>query len=138
MKDFLGNVKFSKFKYRNEVYSVGEKVLISNGGSDYSIAKIIKILPLKGINRNSYWPSIQIEWYYRKSDLNKDSEKILGYNQNYISDFELFESNHKDVIFIESIIGKCQVISFEDYDNLNEITGNIFFSRSKFDPIKVS
>lgn len=137
MKELIGHTKFSKFKYRNEVYSIGEKIMVSNGGSDYSVAQIIKVLPLKGISRSSYWPSIQIEWYYRKSDLNKDSSSIVGYNANFISEFEVFKSNHKDTIFIESILGKCQIISFEKYDCLNEINGNIFFCRSKYDPIKV-
>lgn len=138
MKGLLGHLKFSKFKYKNEVYSVGEKVLISDEGSDCSIAKIVKIVPTKGINSNNYWPSIVIEWYYRKCDLLKDADHIANFKADFISDYELFESHHRDTVFIESIVGKCSVVSFDEFENSTGMTGIIYFSRAKYDPIKVN
>lgn len=137
MKGLLGNLKFSKFKYKGEVYSIGENVLITDGGSECSVAKIVKILPTKGINNNNYWPTIIVEWYYRKCDLLKDADSIPNFKEDYISEYEVFESQHRDTIYIESIVGKCKVACFEEYENSNDTSGNLYFSRAKYDPVKV-
>ena len=125
------------FKINNEVYSVGECVQIFDEGQEHLVAKIIKILPANGIQKYSYWPTIEIQWYYRKSDIAKDSKLIPGLKLECISDYEVFESNHKDVIFIETIVGKCSILRFEEYEQLDEINGNMFYKRAFYDPIKV-
>lgn len=50
--------------------------------------------------------------FYKKKDINREKnglkdDKIF----NSISEFELFKSNHTDIIFIETVISPCKVIN---------------------------
>jgi len=67
----------------------------------------------------------KINRYYRKSDLPKKFDHIL----DCISDNEIFETDHLDITFIDCINGPCKLYSFTDYDNLNSISQNTFFTR---------
>lgn len=133
------NKEYKKFKYNDEIYSVGDNILICDYNSNHLIGKIMKINNFNGIRKDFYWPSIQINWYYKKEDIMELSKNIIGgINMDSISNYEVFNSNHSDFIFIETIISKCEVLSFKDYENLEEINSNVYFSRAFFDPIKVS
>ncbi len=47
----------------------------------------------------------------------------------YMSENEVFLTEHKDLTNVECINGPCEVISFEKYEGLTGIPGNTFFSR---------
>lgn len=68
---------------------------------------------------------IEIQWYYKKSDLPK---KYAAYME-HISDNEVFMTDHKDITSVECINGLCQVLTYDDYERLNEILPNTFFTR---------
>lgn len=129
--------QFTKVKYNGEIYSIGDDVLIADFGNEYLLGKILKIKNTHGIHKYPYWPSMEVQWYYRKSDIEKDSKSIQGLNIKSISDYEVFTSNHKDVIFIETIVGRCNVLGFEEYEKLEDINPNIYFNRAFYDPVKV-
>lgn len=131
------NMTYKKFKYNGETYSVGDDVQICDYSSEFLIAKIIKIHAINGITKYSYWPTIEVNWYYKKDDIVKDKKYIQGLDLRSISDYEVFSSNHKDIIFIETLLGKCSVLSFEEYEKLEEINSNMFFTRAFYDPVKV-
>ena len=63
--------------------------------------------------------------YYKKVDLPK---KYNAQDKN-ISKYEVFLSNHKDFIMVDCINGLCNVFTLEEYDKLNVITPNTFFTR---------
>lgn len=128
---------YSKVRINGEIYSVGDDVHICDNGNDYLIAKIIKIKPTKGISKYPYWPTVLVQWYYRKSDIETVAGDIPGLKINCISDYELFSSNHKDYIFIETIVSKILVLKFNQYEKLNDINGNVYFTRAFYDPVKV-
>ena len=48
----------------------------------------------------------------------------------------MFKSTHTDIVYIESISSKCNVLTFEEYDKIDEPDPNIFFTRASYDPIK--
>jgi len=41
----------------------------------------------------------------------------------------VFLTEHKDITSVETINGACQVLSYEEFENLSEYPPNIFFSR---------
>lgn len=78
-----------------------------------------------------------MQWYYRKKDINKEKNGLTNIKKfNALSDFEVFKSEHKDVIFIESILSKCDVYNFDEYDALENHTATTFFCRASYDPSK--
>jgi len=47
---------------------------------------------------------------YKKTDINREKNGLSSDEKyNSISEFEVFKSNHRDVIFIETIISACTV-----------------------------
>jgi hypothetical protein len=121
-------------KYKGNIYHIAENLLIRNeadANNDF-ICKLLRIIrPLKPESLKVL-AFLEVQWYYRKTDLPKK------YNQFFkaISKSELFLSNHKDFIMVDCINGTCQVLSLEEYDKLNVITPNIFFSRGTYDIMK--
>ena len=51
--------------------------------------------------------------FYKKFDINKEKNGCSDPDKfDSISEYELFSSNHRDVIFIETILGVCTVDIF--------------------------
>jgi hypothetical protein len=139
VKEVIGSKSnFKKFKFNNEIYSVGDDIQIHDDTNECLVAKIVKILTFNGSSKYPYWPTIEVQWYYRKTDIIKDVKFINKFKIDCISNYELFNSNHKDTIFIETIIGKCTVLTLDEYELLDEVNGNIYYTRAFYDPIKVS
>jgi hypothetical protein len=63
--------------------------------------------------------------YYRKQDLEKRFPSLMS----IISENEVFLTNLKDFIEVETIMSEASVITFEEYDKLTNITPGTFFSR---------
>ena len=136
---FMGkHPKFSKFKYHNIIYNIGDCLCIqAKEKNKYLYAKLLEILPSNGMKKHSLWPSIKVQWYYLKSDLNREKNGLIDPKAyDSISEFELFESPHNDIIYIESVICKCYTLKYEDYINLDESEDTMFFTRAKYNPYK--
>lgn len=67
----------------------------------------------------------------------KDKKKLTNVNFNSISDYEVFLSEHKDITQIESILEPCEVLDFSEYEKIEDIVGNVFYTRATYDPVKV-
>lgn len=117
--------EYRKLKYKNKIYSLGEILLIRNyedPNNDFlGILKKIMKVQIEG----SLSILVEIQWYYRKSDLPK---KYSGFMDD-ISESEVFLTDHKDITSVECINGICSVLSYEEYEALNEIPVNTFFTR---------
>lgn len=72
--------------------------------------------------------NIRVPRYYKKSDLPVKYANSL----KYISENEVFLTDHKDFTNVECINGPCAIISFEEYEALSGITNNTFYSRLFF------
>lgn len=128
---------YTKFKYHSEIYQIGESLMVQDENFRYAMCKLLQIIPANGIKRHPYWPTIKIQWYYSKTDLDRaktglEDEELF----ESISNSELFEAPHHDIIYIETVVCKCRVLSFEKYEKLDQPSDTIFFKRSKYDPIK--
>ena len=127
------NLSYDSIKFRNIVFKIGD-VLLIQASEENLIGELIKIIPVNGIKEYPFWPTVQVRWYYKKQDINRKKNNLLN-QQNFdsISDYELFPSNHKDIIYIESIINKCKVYSYEEYDSIADPSDFTFFTRAKYE-----
>ena len=79
---------------------------------------------------------IQVQWYYRKGDLDMKKLQIADQDQEYIGDNELFPTRHRDKLFADAIVSKCQVYTLKQYDELESIDFHItFFTRANYCPL---
>jgi len=84
--------------------------MIRDVQENFLIGKLIKIVTQGGNKKHPYWPTVQVQWYYKKSDLNREKNGLKDDAIfDSISEFEVFKSNHVDTIFIETIICHCKV-----------------------------
>ena len=105
-------LSYDSIKFRNIIFKIGD-VLLIQASEENLIGELIKIIPTNGIKEYPFWPTIQVKWYYKKKDINRKKNNLLN-QQNFdaLSDYELFPSNHKDIIYIESILNKCKVYKY--------------------------
>jgi hypothetical protein len=109
------DANYNRIKFRSEIYSLGDCVMIRDVQEGFLIGKLIKIVNQGGNKKYPYWPTVQVQWYYKKSDLNREKNGLVDdVIFNSISEFEVFKSNHVDNIFIETIICPCKV-SIENF-----------------------
>ncbi len=113
--------------------------MVRDLNGDFLVGKLIKIITNGGFKKYPYWPTIQVQWYYKKIDINREKNGLKDDTIfNSISDYELFKSNHTDTIFVETVMGPCKIYTYEQYESLEEHTNSTFFCRASYDPIKVS
>ena len=111
--------------------------MIQAQGGKYSIAKLLEIIPRNGMKKHSLWPTIKVQWYYSKTDINKEKNTLtLQKNYDSISEYEVFTSPHKDTIYIETVVCKCFVVHIDEYLKLDEPSDLVYFYRAAYDPIK--
>ena len=127
------SLSYDSIKFRDIIFKIGDVLLIQSSDENL-IGELIKIIPSNGIKEYPFWPTVQVKWYYKKKDINRKKNNLLS-QQNFdsISDYELFPSNHKDIIYIESIINKCKVYTYEEYDNIADPSDYTFFTRAKYE-----
>lgn len=131
------NTEYTSVKFRGVIYKIGDFIIINDAVEDFSIAKLLKIIPNNGSETYYYWPTIEVQWYYRKRNIHREKNNLVSKKKyNSISEYEVFKSEHKDRVFIESILSKCSVLSFEEYELLEDVTSTVFFCRYGYDPFK--
>ena len=47
----------------------------------------------------------------------------------YISENEVFETEHKDYLFVDTINGPCQILTFSEYDASETRNSETFYTR---------
>ena len=127
------DLNYDSIKFRNIIFKIGD-VLLIQASEENLIGELIKIIPTNGIKEYPFWPTIQVKWYYKKKDINRKKNNLQN-QQNYdaLSEYELFPSNHKDIIYIESILNKCKVYSYEEYDAIVDPPDLTYFTRANYE-----
>lgn len=128
----LKDKPYSKIRYRGVIYSIGDDVMLSDGNDGFYVAKIMKINHLGDKTTHKRWPSINVQWYYRKQDISPIGS--IAVSKESISENEVFLSDHRENIIIESIISKCTVTVIEKYEQ----SENVFFTRATYNHQTVS
>ena len=73
----------------------------------------------------SKYQRIKIRWFYKPSDL-------FVINHSFLSSGELFDSDHVQEIWFSCVYDKIQVISLEEYNTLEEVDDDIYFTRATY------
>ncbi|CAK58429.1 unnamed protein product (macronuclear) [Paramecium tetraurelia] len=118
---------YQKLKYENQIYHVGQNLCIRGDNRSIYVAKLIKIVKLYDDEDNCL-PFIKVRWFRRKTELTGLSKDCL----DCISENEVFKTNEFDYIEIESIVGLATILSFEEYDQIEELYDNVFFTRAQY------
>ena len=86
-------------------------VVLKESENSTLTAKILKILSRSSTPGCKY-PCIQVQWYYKKKDVDFKTIRMSEIDRQFIGDNEVFPTNHKDVVPFESILSKIQVFCF--------------------------
>ena len=127
---------YQKMRYKGKLYQIGDWVCLKDGVAANNerklVGKLLKILPMYGNSEYPEWPTVEVQWYYFGSELDLQSMGIKSGDMIYIGDNEVFLSDHTDIVFVESIINKCEVLSIQEYDQRQITDERTFYCRSKF------
>ncbi|GMH15777.1 hypothetical protein Nepgr_017618 [Nepenthes gracilis] len=109
-------------KGTNKVVRVGDCVLMrpSDLGKPSYVARVEK---MEADARNNV--KIRVRWYYRP-------EESIGGRRQFHGAKELFLSDHYDWQSALSIEGKCTVHSFKNYNKLENVGADDYFSRFEY------
>lgn len=119
------------------IYEIGDIIKIELDNGTTCMAKLIEIIPKKGKSSKVIWPSIKVQWYYSKEDINRQKNGLKDESLfRYLSKYELFLTNHSDIVYIESVVTKCLIVSFENFVEFEEYDDYSFFSRANYDSRK--
>lgn len=136
IEEFISNdIPYTKFKYDNVIYKIGDCMFIKDSNDTFSIGKLVKIISANGIKSLPFWPTIKVKWFYKKKEINWEKNGITSSFYDSISEYEVFKSKHYDIIFIESVLCKCTVLPIQEYQIQKENSDLIFFTRARYDPL---
>ena len=118
------------------MFTIGEFALFRETQKSSIVGRILKIIPHGGCPQQPTWPMLQVQWYYKKTDLDLKRLSIMEEDLIFIGDNEVFPSRHKDTVFADAIVSKCEVFSIKVYDELDSTNSNTtFFTRASYCPI---
>ncbi|CAD8054757.1 unnamed protein product [Paramecium primaurelia] len=123
--------EYDTIKVQGQVLSVGDSVLINSGDQhdeDY-VGTLKQIISIKEPTTTKLICLCKIQWYMRKSEIIKSKPKC----SEWISEQELFLTNHQEYILAQSIIASCKILSCNEYQELDEIESTIYFNRLEWD-----
>lgn len=123
---------YSKLRLNNEVYAIGDYVLIRETRKSDMIGKLIKIYAEGEIEKH---PMIEVKWYFKKDDL--DASSITLSEKNSLGDNEVFDTITETKIYADLLNGKCKVWKLEEYEGKQGLGVNDYYTRACYDPYKV-
>jgi hypothetical protein len=55
-------MNYNRIKFKNEIYSIGDILMIRDINDGVLIGKLLKIVPQGGNRKYSHWPTVQVQW----------------------------------------------------------------------------
>ena len=127
---------YKKFMFAGVIYSIGEFAMFRETQKSTIVGRILRIIEEGGCKQHPKQPMIQVQWYYKKSDLDMSKLGISEQDREFIGENELFPTMHHDKVFADTIVSKCQVYSIKQYDDLESIDFNTtYFTRATYCPL---
>ena len=109
--------KCQKFKLKGQVYTVGDNVFLQGKPDGQKlIARIVQIIPNGAFEDKPQIPGIKVQWYYKKSELDLAEAGVTTHDMQYITDHDLFLTDHFDTVFMEAVLDKCSILTIEEFD----------------------
>lgn len=114
--------EFSRLKLNGVDYNLGDVAVVKEWRDDRCYGTILKIW---NVSQNKGQAFLRLRWFYKPSDVFPTVPAFIG------SD-ELFDSDHEQDIYVQTVYDKVHVVPFEDYFNRAEIAEDVFFTRAKY------
>lgn len=103
-------------------FRLNDVAIVKEATDDHSYGRILRIWREPGEELQAF---IRLRWFYKPSD-------VFDEVPEFLSDDELFESDHEQDVFVQTINGKVKVLGLEEYMALDNLTEDVFFTRAKF------
>jgi hypothetical protein len=55
-------LNYTKVKYKGEIYSIGDILMIRDVNEGFLIGKLLKVVAQGGNKKYSHWPTVQVQW----------------------------------------------------------------------------
>ena len=56
------DITYDKIKYKSNIYSVGDCLLVRDINEGFLVAKLLRIIQYNGFKKYPFWPTIQVQW----------------------------------------------------------------------------
>lgn len=121
--------EYKQFKYNDEIYSIGDSVLLSLRNYDF-LARIKKIVSIQSFKDDQELPLIIINLYCNKDKIAPQYGDFLP----CMSNFELFLTEEEHAILVDSIKHKILVLTYEQYDEYED-KESVYFMRAAYNTL---
>lgn len=106
---------------------------------DYYVGELAQIKPKYGMPKASYWPSIVIQLYIFKEEIDRKLNGLLDQDKyDSISNYEVFRTEKLINDYCENILRQGKLLSYSEYENDDQHSENSFFTRANYNIVKVS
>lgn len=114
--------KALSLKLGSEVFKLGDTILVRSSASKPYVGTIREI-----IDKGGKKSELLLAWYYRP-------EEAMGGRKGFHGEKELFKSDHLDWVSAESVTRSCRVHNMKEYQALDVVKNDDFFSRFTYLP----
>ena len=114
--------EYKRLKIGSEVYLPGDTVVVNEYYDSESYATIVRIV---GDPHCPNEAKATVRWFYKTSSVFDIVPEFMGLD-------ELFDSDHEDDVYVQTITSKIRVISLKEYMHMEVIPDDVFFSRASF------
>lgn len=114
-------VEYKNLRLNDETFSVGDVVVIKEYNDDSCYGTLVRIWK----DKEKADPLARVRWFYKPTD-------VFGVDYDFISQAELFDSDHEQDIWVVCLYSKAKLLPFEEYHALDEADDDIFFTRAKY------
>lgn len=118
---YLPACHFTVLRLNGQLYHIGDVVRVKEWKDEECFGTLLDIYRKK----NCKYPLVKIRWFYKPSD-------IFTIKQPYLSEGELFDSDHVQEIWLDCIYDKVTMLSLEDYRIFDEVDDDTFFTRATY------
>jgi hypothetical protein len=116
-----GRSEFASLKLNGTDYCIGDCVAVKLFDDSEAYGTILKIYQSKADG----YAYVTLRWFYTPSD-------VFSSSHDFLSEAELFDSDHVQDIWVQAIFMKVDVMSLEDYHSCDEVEHNVYFCRSTY------
>ena len=115
---------FNSLLLNGKEFKLGDVVIIKEATDERSYGRVLKIKREPGEELQAF---IRLRWLYKPGD-------VFDTVPEYVGADELFESDHEQDVFVQTICGKIRVVTMEEYLGMTDKEDDVYYSRALYSP----
>lgn len=115
---------FNSLLLNGASFQLGDVVIIKEATDERSYGRILRIWKEPGEELQAF---IHLRWFYKPVD-------VFDTVPTYVGTDELFESDHEQDVYVQTISGKIRVVTLEEYLHKESSDKDVYFTRAKYSP----